>query len=216
VPVSAQTRQRSPLTRTHILETALALVDREGADALTMRRLGSELGVAAMSLYNHIAGRDELLDGLAEAMVAQIDTGVVPRQPEDAVRRFTNGIRAVALAHPEAFELVGMRPLHTRAALLPVEAALGALRVMGLPDDDAVHAYRGLVSYARGFALAEIAGFTLEERPETAGTAAPDDLRLETFPHIAELASQLARPDRDAAFAFGLEALLAGLQARLG
>ena len=206
----ADTGWREPLTRTRIFEAALALVDREGAGALTMRRLGSELGVAAMSLYNHVASREDLLDGLSEVMVARIDRAPAAAEPLDAVRRFTHGIRAVALAHSEVFRLVGMRPLHTEAAFLPVEAALAALRALGLPDDEAVQAYRALVSYARGFALAEIAGFTLEEPADPPPATPPRELDPERFPHIAALAPHLAHPDRDAAFAFGMEALLYG------
>ena len=205
-------RRRERLTRERILEAALALVDREGAAALSMRRLASEVGVTPMSLYNHVRGRDELLDGLSEVMVRPI----APRfgdSPREAMARFLHGIRDVARAHPEAFRLVGMRPLHTPAAFIPVEALLGALRALGFEDDDAVHAYRTLVSYARGFALAEIAGFTLESSEATDG-ARPADLSAHTFHHIVELASQLAHPDHDAAFAFGAELLVDALETR--
>lgn len=202
---------RERLTRRRVLEAALDLLDREGADALTMRRLGAELGVAAMSIYNHVPGREALLDGLSEVLVGRI--GAAPAAgPRELVERFMHGIRAVALAHPDAFRLVGMRPLHTLDALRPVEAVLGALRELGLGAEEATHAYRALLSYARGFALAEIEGFTLE-LPVGAGRATvdPRDVPAETFPHIAELASELAAPDHDAAFAFGANLLLAAL-----
>ena len=195
---------REPLTRRRILESALALVDREGPRALTMRRLGDELGVAAMSLYNHVRNREELLDGLSEIMVGEIDVGDAGEAPRDALTRFLHGIRAVALAHPSAFELVGMRPLRSAAALRPIDATLGALRALGLDADTAAHAYRALASYARGFALAEIAGFTLD------GDAV-SDLPAGPLDNVAELGRQLVATDRDAAFAFGAEALVAGI-----
>ena len=195
-----------PLTRRRILESALALVDREGADALTMRRLGDELGVAAMSLYNHVRGREELLDGLSEIMVAEIDLGGPETPPREVLARFVHGIRKVALAHPAAFEPVGMRPLRSGEALRPIETTLSALRGLGLDGERAGHAYRALTSYARGFALAEIAGFTLEDEPLA-------DLPPETLARLAELRGQLVSTDRDAAFAFGADALIGGLLA---
>ncbi len=179
-----------------------------------MRRLGRELGVAAMSLYNHVAGREEVLDGLSEVMVSEIGAERAGSSPRAALQQFMSGIRAVALAHPAAFKLVGMRPLHTPESFRPVETALAALRAMGLGDEEAAHAYRVLVAYARGFALAEIGGLTLEERVENPAGARPSELNPEAFPQIVELASHLARPDRDGAFAFGTEVVLAGLEAR--
>ncbi|HET6829922.1 MAG TPA: TetR/AcrR family transcriptional regulator C-terminal domain-containing protein [Solirubrobacterales bacterium] len=202
---------RRPLTRERVLHAALELVDRDGSEALTMRRLGRELGIAAMSIYNHVAGREELLDGLSEVMVAEIgvEAGEVG-DPRSVLRRFAHGIRAVALAHPDAFRLVGMRPLRTSAAYEPVEVALAALRAVGLSADEAAHAYRLLVSFARGFALAEISGFTFER----GGGGEPTGLGPEQFPSIVALASQLERPSADAAFEFGTELILDGLEAR--
>jgi AcrR family transcriptional regulator len=197
---------RQPLTRTRILESALALVDREGPDALTMRRLGDELGVAAMSLYHHLRGREELLDGLSEIMVGQIDLGDTGTPPRVVLTRFVHGIRAVALAHPAAFGLVGMRPLRSVEALRPIEATLAALRTLGLDAEHAAHAYRALASYARGFALAESSGFTLENEPLP-------HLPADTPTNLAELHHQLALTDHDTAFAYGADALLAGILA---
>ncbi len=176
-----------------------------------MRRLGQELGVAAMSIYNHLSGREELLDGLSEVMVERIGMRF-GEAPEDALRRFADGIRAVALAHPQAFQLVGMRPLRTREAFASVEAVLGALRSIGLSDEAAVHAYRALASYARGFALSEIAGFTLQSADDR--TRSDGQPAAEPFPNISELEPLLDEPDHEAAFAFGLELLLAGLRAQ--
>ncbi len=214
-PDRSQPREReAPLTRRRIFEAALELVDREGADALTMRRVAGELGVAAMSLYNHVRGRDEILDGLSEVMVSEIDLGRSPGSPQVVLERFMGGIRRVALDHPEAFRSVGMRPLRTREAFRPVEAALGALRTMGLNREEAAYAYRALVAYARGFALAEISGMTLEASPEAPDDGWPDELDPEAYPNIVELAARLARPDHDAAFAFGSDAILRALEDR--
>ncbi len=202
---------RERLTRRRVLEAALRLVDREGAAALSMRRLGRELDVEAMSLYNHVSGRDEVLDGLSEVMVARIGVAGDSGGWAEALGRFMRGIRAVALAHPAAFQLVGMRPLNTREALPQIEAVLGAMRAGGLDPESASFAYRLAVSYARGFALAEIGGFTLDAPGERLRAL---DLAPEEFPHIVELAPCLSRFDREAAFEFGVDVILAGLERR--
>jgi AcrR family transcriptional regulator len=176
-----------------------------------MRRLGAELDAGAMSLYHHVASRDELLDGLSEVMIGRLEAPAATDDWRDALRRFMGGIRAVAGAHPEAFRLVGMRPLTTRAALPPIEALLGALRDGGFGDDLAVGAYRCAAAYARGYALAEIGGFTLEGSDEP--RLAPSDLSPDDFPHIVAVGRRLHGADRDAAFALGVEIIVAGLAA---
>lgn len=122
------------LSRPIILATALELVDLEGGEALTMRRLGAELGVEAMSLYRHVANKRALVDGVAEQMMAEVDLGR-GRSGDwaDTARRLLIGIRAVARAHPAAFELVGMRALNTHVAVRPVERLLADLRAGGFP-----------------------------------------------------------------------------------
>lgn len=209
VKVSAAERER--LSRTRILEAALRLVDRDGAEALSMRRLSRELGVAPMSLYNHVSGREDVLDGLSEVMVAGIGVARDVGAWNETLARFMRGIRAVARAHPDAFRLVGMRPLHTREALPPVEAVLGALREGGFDREEASYAYRLALSYARGFALAEIGGFTLDAPGERLRAL---DLAPGDFPHIVELSPTLSGFDRDAAFEFGVEVVVAGLAGR--
>jgi AcrR family transcriptional regulator len=207
---AAAHRRREPLSRARVLQAALHLVDTEGPEALSMRRLASALEVATMTIYHHVPGRAELLDGLSEVMVQEIGMRF-GEAPDAALRRLAHGIRAVALAHPAAFRLVGMRPLRTTDALAPVDAGLGALRAMGFDDETVVQGYRVLVSFARGFALGEISSFTLEGDAPAAAPPAVDPVR---FPHIAELGPVLAEPDRDAAFALGVDLVVGGLVAR--
>lgn len=202
---------RGLLSRRRILEAALELVDREGAAALSMRRLASELGAGTMSLYNHVPGRDGVLDGLSEVMVARIGVPSDTGDWEESLGRLMRGIRAVARAHPDAFLLVGMRPLNTRQALPPIEAVLRAMRAAGFDRETASYAYRLAVAYARGFALAEIGGFTLDAPGERLRAL---DLEPEEFPHIVDLAPCLSPVDRDAVFEFGVETILDGLRPR--
>lgn len=204
--MSRVSRRRPRLSRQAVLGAALALVDRDGARALSMRRLGQELGVEAMSLYTYVSGRAELLDGLSEVMVGALPSrsGVVDWR--EAVRAFANGIRTTAKRHPQAFLLVGMRPLKAGNALAPVETLLSALQRGGFSPLQAVAAYRLVTAYARGFALAEIEGFTLEESPDISVIA--------SHPAVAAARDAPRALDHDLTFRAGLETILAGLASR--
>jgi len=185
-----------------ITGAALALLDREGAEALTMRRLGAELGVEAMSLYRHVASREALLDALADRLAAEIE-----RHDEaeadwlDALRALAGDLRAVARRHSAAFTLVGMRVLGTPTSLRPVEDALAALRRGGFTPARAISAYRLVMVYARGYALSEIAGFAVEVAS------------AERLPVVRSLGRRLASEPSEMGFRAGLETILAGLRA---
>lgn len=205
-PAAVNRASRARLSRHGILEAALALVDREGGAALSMRRLGQELGVEAMSLYGYIAGRDELLDGLSEVMVEALPRGAPDADWRSSIQVFAHSIRNTAKRHAQAFLLVGMRPLRTVNALAPVEAMLSALMAAGLSPLEAVSVYRMVVSYARGFALAEIEGFTLDADVSTPLST--------TYPSVELARATPGGLDHDMAFDSGLETLLAGLTQR--
>lgn len=194
---------RSPLSRERILETALAVADRAGGRAVTMRGIARQLGVEAMSLYHHVRDREDLLDGLAETMVRSGLPAPPPGTPaREILTGFARGIRATALAHPDAFQLVGLRPLRRPEALGAVTTLLSSLDAAGMDVDLAVTAYRVTVAYARGFALSEIAGLTLGPGVDT---PLPPDLT----PYAAVLAQ-----DTEAMFESGLAVIIAGLESK--
>lgn len=206
-----------PLTRRRILEAALALVDAGGLEALTMRRLGAELGVEAMSLYHHVASKDALLDGLVELITLEIE---VPRDDRldwrDAYRGVLRSYRRAALAHPRAFTLVTTRPLNTPDALRRLEASFAILRRAGLEPDEAIAAFRLGAGFVRGFVLEEVTGRALGAQPAGGrGRLDPRELPPDEFPHLSALAPRLAAVDHDADFARGVEAIVAGLEARM-
>lgn len=185
-----------------ITTAALALLDRDGADALTMRRLGAELGVEAMSLYRHVASRDALLDAVADRIAAEIEPhDDAETDWPDALRALAGDLRAAARRHGAAFTLVGMRVLATPTALRPVEDALAALRRGGFTPARAISAHRLVLAYARGYALSEIAGFAVD---------VPSSERL---PVVRSLSRRLASEPSEMGFRGGLETIIAGLRA---
>jgi TetR/AcrR family transcriptional regulator, tetracycline repressor protein len=212
LPAAPRRRGRPPrLSRPAIFRAALRLIDAEGGGALTMRRLGADMGVEAMSLYRHVSSKDALLDGIGERLMAEHEIGPDALDWEGAARHFAFQVRAVAQAHPEAFQLVGFRALNTVDALRPVEALLAALRHDGFPADRAVAAFRLLSGFARGFVLSEIAGFTLADGDQGTERLTGDQLPAEDFPAIHDLAEQLGR-SADEDFRVGIETIVAGLR----
>ena len=168
------TRSRHPLSRDRIVAAALRLVDEQGASALTMRNLAAAVHVEAMSLYHHVRNREDLLDGLADLLVTtELPTAPSDQPWDNALRDFTRAIRRTAQRHPAAFQLVGLRPLRSERALQPVHALLARLTDSGLTAENAVATYRLAAAYARGYALAEIAGLTLANPPDRHSAAPP-------------------------------------------
>ncbi len=210
-PVKTTPRGRPALSRERILRAALGLVDREGLEAVSMRRVGEELGVEAMSLYNHVANKAAMLDGVFEAVLAEA-ASAAPR-PAGGWRE-TLGARALALrsalrAHPNALPLFASRPAVTPASLAHVEEALASLRAAGFGVDDALRALGALTAFVVGHALSS---YGPRGGPD-ASRPAYDRLPAEAFARVREASGALARHDLEAEFAFGLGAMLRGLEA---
>jgi AcrR family transcriptional regulator len=198
------------LNREVILDGAIALIEGDGPAALSMRRLGSNLGVEGMAIYHHFAGREELLAAIGDRLLEPLRELEFGMDWRDACRRFATVLRDVAVAQPATFQLLGLQPLDTRAALEPVERLLGVLVGAGFRASEALATYRATVSYARGYALAEVTGFTVDAaRP--AGRERLAALPLAEFPILAGRAGELEELDPDSAFKVGLEALMFGL-----
>ena len=201
---------RKPLSRRRILEAALGLADREGLEALSMGRLGAELGVEAMSLYNHVPNKEALLDGVVEILFTEMKVTLDGKRGwEEKVREVFRSFRRLAHAHPEVFPLFAMRPSNTSKVVGILPVFLDALRGSGFDVRTSLRAFRTLASYTIGYALAEIRGFALEPAQVRAETRIlPDD-----GDHTSETTPPLEEADRDAEFEFGLDLILAGLQA---
>lgn len=201
-----------PLDRDAVLEAAVTLVERDGAAALTMRRLGAELGVEAMSLYHHVPNRDAVLAGMAERLMVQVQGPPPGSGWQDAAEWFARQLRLTAVGSPQTFALTALRPLRSEAALTPVEALLAAFVGAGATPDAALVAYRALASYARGYALAEVAGFTVNARTAD-GMEHLERLDPARFPILGGERAALAGVVDDRAFDVGLRALVDGLGA---
>jgi AcrR family transcriptional regulator len=216
-------RRRSGLTRAEVLSAALALVDADGIEALTMRRLGKALGRDPMRLYRHAASKDALLDGVVESVLSELPLPVVPEGGdwEEALRRTAHAFRALALAHPHVVSLMVTRPLATPLALRPLgtlrplEALLDLLIGAGFDGRGALHAYRLYIGFLYGHVLNE-----MQERVQDPEES--DDLLrlglhrlpLREFPRLRALAGELAGYDGERELDEGLDIILAGLRSQ--
>jgi len=202
--------RRQRLSVELIVDAAMSLIERDGAGALSMRRLGADLGVEGMALYHHVAGRDELLGAIADRLLAPLEHLELGDDWRDACWTFATALRDVAVARPATFALVALRPLDTPASLRPVEGLLGTLVAQGFPPATALAVYRAVASYARGYALAEATGFTVD-----AGRADRRDrlaaLNHDDFPLLAGRVDELVALDADSGYELGLRALLTGI-----
>ena len=207
--------RREPLTRDRVLVAALRLVDREGIEALSMRRLGQELGVEAMSLYNHVRNKDEVLDGLVDVVFAEIDLPAAGDWRR-AMRRRAISAREMLGRRPWALGLMESRRRPGVATLRHHDSVLGILRKAGFSVEAAGHAYSVLDSYIYGFALNE-QSLPLDTSSDVAdvGTAILQQNVANAFPNLAEFITKLAmKPGYSyaAEFEFGLDLILDGLE----
>ena len=200
---------RQPLSRRRVLEEAVRFVDREGLEALTMRKLGAELGVEAMSLYNHVPNKSALLDGMVEVLLGELEIPPENSGWEERIREGYRAFRRLAHEHPNVFPLLVNRPPDTMDGVWLVEEFLRTLEEAGFGKETALHAFRSLSSYTFGYAMAEIRGFALEPDGSRLGA---QRLPPKEFPRLSELRPYLDEVDHDAEFEFGLDLILTGLQ----
>jgi len=206
------------MTRELVLATALELIDADGVEGLSMRRLGRALGRDPMTLYRHAANKMALLDGVAELVLSQLT--VDPNDPDwvGQLRQVARDYRGLALAHPKVVPLLVTRPLATplglrpRGTLRPLEEVLTLLTRAGFSGPDALHIYRALFGFLYGHVLNELQ--EVVENPEETD----DLLRLglhrlpiREFPLLRSLAPVLASYDGPAELESGLDILLTGL-----
>ncbi|QSQ17408.1 TetR/AcrR family transcriptional regulator C-terminal domain-containing protein [Myxococcus landrumensis] len=205
------------LTREKVLDAALALVDQEGVDALSMRGLAAVMGVDAMSLYNHVDNKDAVLDGLAERLLASIERPVLTGDWRRDLRALALSFRQVALRHPGIAPLVLTRQLGSLQAMAVSEAALATLDAAGVPPKEAVHVLRFILAFLIGALVREVSSGPTFSGLDLDGLAERHTaLKTSGLRHVARAARHLAACDHAAEFEFGVDMMVAALEARLG
>jgi AcrR family transcriptional regulator len=239
-PQRAAPAPRSALTRARVLESAVALADRDGLGSLTMRSLARELGVEAMSLYHHVSSKENLLDGVVDLVAAEIEDAVAGLEPpaddtppsawKPAVRRQILAARAVLLRHPWASQALQTRTSFSLHVVRYYDSLVGLMRRGGLSYDLIHHAMHALGSRALGFTQelfepdGAVAGFATGGRPAEGAddaTVAMLEQMADQLPYMTQMLAAVAHEgpestlgwcDDQSEFEFGLDLVLDGLE----
>ncbi|APU16078.1 MULTISPECIES: TetR/AcrR family transcriptional regulator [Actinoalloteichus] len=197
--------RRPVLSRERIIHTALAVIDRDGLDALSMRRLGAELGVDAMAVYYHLPDKAALFDGVVEAVYSEVDVdaAALPGPWPEMLAVYLRRLREVLRRHPHAVAVIATRPAYTASVLGPADRAVGRLREEGLTARSAMEITHACRAFTIGFVLAEVGA------PLGGPTRAPREaISPADYPHLVEAMAEGYRPDEQ--YEAGLRAMLDG------
>jgi TetR/AcrR family tetracycline transcriptional repressor len=210
-----------PITPDRIADAALRLIDAHGTEGLTVRALAQELGVGTMTLYWYVQNKDEVLDLIGDRVLAEVPAPSMELDWRDSVRQGAADVRAAFLRHARAVSIVIERGAIGPSSLRLLESTLAVLRAAGFGDRDAVDAYVTLSNFVTG-------SCSYETSPQgRAGRSDPGRTPGETmrqyvaalppgsYPNVIATAQYMFTPDRDSRFAFGVECLIAGFEARL-
>jgi len=207
---------RSPLTKEQVLQAALRLADEEGITSLSMRKLAERLGVKAMSLYHHVANKDEVLDGIVDAVFSEIALPTYKDDWRTAMRQRAISAREALLRHRWAVGLLDSRLNPGPATLRHHDAVIGRLREAGFSVAAAAHAFSVMDSYIYGFVLQELnLPFGTSEELEEVAETILEQMPADAYPHLTELMVEHAlKPGYAYAseFEFGLDLILGGLE----
>lgn len=204
------------LSRAAIVEATLKVIDTDGVADVTMRAVARVLGVDAKSLYNHVEGKDGLLDAVAEHILGSINLPTATGDTAADLRAIAHAFRARALAHPEAATLVLTRQLTSLEGLAPVEAVLAVLSRAGCPADEAVPLLRTLVAALIGTLLREVnAGPTYGTTDLDLIAGRQAALEQSGLPRVADAAAHLARFDGEAEYEFAVSLAIDAVMARI-
>jgi len=206
-----------PLSRDRVLRAAVDLADREGINALSMRKLGQEVGVEAMSLYNHVRNKEELLNGMIDIVFGEIDLPAADAEWSAAMRQRAISARQALKRHPWAIGLMESRAQPGPATLRHHDSVLRNLRTAGFSVELAAHAYSVLDSYIYGFTLNELT-LPFDNSPEKVAEVAGNIMRempAGEYPYLTEMAVEHAmKPGYHYGdeFEFGLALILEGIR----
>jgi AcrR family transcriptional regulator len=209
--MTSSAARRRPLDRRTILQAALGLVDAEGFESLSMRKLGALLGVEAMTLYYYVPSKAALVQGIAEVVLDELR---VPEPPVEDWRQTTRAMarsfRELGLRHPNVFPVLASVGLDNASSYRPTEAILQVLEAAGFPKELAFTAFSTIKSYVVGHTL-WLLGDQVLARGERVPT--PEAVEVEGFPIVASYLPYVAECDPADEFERGLDMLIAGLDA---
>ena len=221
--------RRTPITTELLVDAAIELIEADGLETLSMRRLADRFGIQAASVYWYVTSKEHMLDLVVDRLHGMAVQAVLvehveqrrtdDEKPEQVLRRFATGYRSFLLAHPDSAKVISGRQVIGENLALLTEQVLSLFRQTGLNSRNAVHATTVLLVYIQGFVLYETAPLS------AIGAGSTDDrsttlnqmqktmagLDADRYPNTRDAAADLARPDLPARFTFGLDLLLAGL-----
>ncbi len=206
---------RQPLTKERILQAAVDVADQDGLGALTMRRLGKDLGFEAMAIYKHVANKEEILEGMLELVIGRIEIPEGGADWKDAMRRRAVSAREVLTRHSWAIGLLEAGTATSPTAMRYLNAILGNLRSAGFPMEHAAHAFSLLDSYVYGHVIQEISlPFGTSEETTEIARAILDQSAMNDYPHLVAMYEHAVthRYSFDGEFEFGLDLILDGLE----
>jgi AcrR family transcriptional regulator len=216
MPPSDPGARRAPLSRERVLRAAVLLADSGGLEALTMRRLGEDLAVEAMSLYKHVANKEDLLDGMVDLVFAEIELPTGDTDWRTAMRDRAVSTRAALVRHPWATPLMQSRTAPGPATLQHHDTVIGTLRDGGFSVELTAHAFSALDAYIYGFAMQQRSlPFDTVEEAQDVGRQMFARMPEGAYPHLTELTVQhILQPGYDygAEFEYGLDLILDGLE----
>ena len=209
------TARRTPLTRDRVLRVAIAVADESGVGAVSMRKLGQALGVEAMSLYNHVRSKDDLLNAMIDAVVDEVAVPPAGTPWKAAIRALAVSAHDVLVRHPWAASVMlsatGAQPARWRY----MESILRSLREAGFSPERTDHAYHVLDSHVTGYTLWQVQIQVDPARLPEMATTFLQTLPADDYPFLVEHVHhhlKPAAPGGDGAFVFGLDLILDGLE----
>jgi AcrR family transcriptional regulator len=207
-------RTRETLTRDRIIDAAVVYADAHGIESLSMRKLGAELDVEAMSLYNHVDNKNDIYDGMIDYVFASIPLPEQDGDWQDEIRRIGMAGMDAFTTHPWTVSLLMMRGNFGPASLRFTDRVIATLNSAGFSDEDAHHAWQMLSSHTMGYAFQQATNPGVAHHQ---GSEVSDQLEsvAAEFPNVARLAPLLAQCEYGTEFAFGLDIIVDGLAARL-
>jgi AcrR family transcriptional regulator len=213
-PPARTAARRRPLSRDRVLRAAIGLADEGGLESVSMRKLGQVLRVEAMSLYKHVANKDDILDGIADLVVGDFEVPSIDADWKTAIRRSAISAHRVLLRHPWASSLIESRLNAGPGRMRYLDAMIGVLSAAGFTMPLVIRTIMVLDSHTYGFVLQEMAwSFDTENAPEMAAAFARG-LPANEYPNLLAMAEMAATTPRavSADFEFGLDLILDGLE----